>query len=143
MSPDYRLYIDGAFRDAVAGGTIGVIDPALGCEFARVAYGSREDARLAIAAAARAFPAWRGTNVYERAAFLHRAAGLMRQRVDQLTESLKLADRLEAGGVAINEFAPATAQAPFGGMKQSGIGREGGWQVLDAYTETKMVSIVL
>jgi succinate-semialdehyde dehydrogenase/glutarate-semialdehyde dehydrogenase len=55
----------------------------------------------------------------------------------------KLADRLEAGVIAINETAPATPQAPFGGMKQSGIGREGGWQVLDAYTETKMVSIVL
>jgi succinate-semialdehyde dehydrogenase/glutarate-semialdehyde dehydrogenase len=55
----------------------------------------------------------------------------------------KLADRLESGVIGINEVAPAAPQAPFGGVKQSGVGREGGWQVLDAYTETKMVSIVL
>ena len=55
----------------------------------------------------------------------------------------KLADRLEAGVIGVNEFAPATPQAPFGGIKESGVGREGGWQALDAYTDIKTVAIVL
>jgi succinate-semialdehyde dehydrogenase/glutarate-semialdehyde dehydrogenase len=55
-------------------------------------------------------------------------------RVWRVTESL------EAGTVAVNEGSPATSQCPFGGMKQSGVGRELGIEGLDAYLETKHVS---
>jgi len=88
MTKEYKLYIDGEFRDAVNGGTIGVVDPALGKEFTTVAYGDREDARLAVDAAERAFPKWRETNVYERAALLHKVADLMRERADSMAEAM-------------------------------------------------------
>ena len=45
--------------------------------------------------------------------------------------------------VGINDPIPATPQSPFGGMKQSGLGRELGMEGLDAYFETKYVAIGL
>jgi succinate-semialdehyde dehydrogenase/glutarate-semialdehyde dehydrogenase len=63
------------------------------------------------------------------------------------TTSLKTlmyaAERLEAGIIGINDTVPATPECPFGGMKQSGVGREGGHEGLDAFLETKFVSVVL
>ena len=53
----------------------------------------------------------------------------------------RLAESLEAGTVAINDSVPATSQCPFGGMKQSGWGRELGSEGLDAYLETKHISL--
>jgi succinate-semialdehyde dehydrogenase/glutarate-semialdehyde dehydrogenase len=53
---------------------------------------------------------------------------------------LRVAEALEYGIVGANDAAPSTAQAPFGGMKQSGLGREGGKWGLDEYLETKYVS---
>ncbi|MEM0983192.1 MAG: aldehyde dehydrogenase family protein, partial [Planctomycetota bacterium] len=53
---------------------------------------------------------------------------------------MRVAEALEYGIVGANDGVPSTAQAPFGGYKQSGIGREGGRYVLDEYTETKFVS---
>ncbi len=53
----------------------------------------------------------------------------------------RLAERIEAGTLGINDGAPTTSQSPFGGMKQSGWGRELGSEGLDAFLETKHVSI--
>jgi len=85
---EYKLYIDGRFCDAAGGGTIGVRDPALGREFARVAYGRGEDAQRAIAAAERSFRLWRDVNVYERAQYLRQVGALMRQRVETMAEAV-------------------------------------------------------
>ncbi len=52
----------------------------------------------------------------------------------------RVTEALEAGTIGVNEGAPATSQCPFGGMKQSGMGRELGTEGLDAYLETKHVS---
>jgi len=52
----------------------------------------------------------------------------------------RLAEELEYGIVGINDGAPSTARAPFGGMKESGYGREGGRWVMSEYTEVKYVS---
>lgn len=57
-----------------------------------------------------------------------------------VNRAFRLAERLEAGTVGINDAVPSTSQAPFGGMKQSGIGRELGAEGLDAFLETKHVS---
>jgi succinate-semialdehyde dehydrogenase/glutarate-semialdehyde dehydrogenase len=43
--------------------------------------------------------------------------------------------------VGINEIRIGAAEAPFGGVKQSGIGREGGREGMDEYLETKLVAI--
>ena len=40
----------------------------------------------------------------------------------------------------LNDGAPSTAQAPFGGYKESGLGREGGQEGIDELLETKYVS---
>jgi succinate-semialdehyde dehydrogenase/glutarate-semialdehyde dehydrogenase len=53
---------------------------------------------------------------------------------------MRVAERLEYGIVGANDGMPSTAQAPFGGVKQSGIGREGGRYVMHEYTEIKYVS---
>ena len=52
----------------------------------------------------------------------------------------RLAEGLEYGIVGVNDGAPSTARAPFGGMKESGYGREGGRWVMGEYTELKYVS---
>jgi succinate-semialdehyde dehydrogenase/glutarate-semialdehyde dehydrogenase len=52
----------------------------------------------------------------------------------------RMAERLEYGIVGINDGAPTQNQAPFGGMKESGIGREGGHHAMDEYLEIKFVS---
>lgn len=52
-----------------------------------------------------------------------------------------LYENLSFGVVGWNDGAPSAAHAPFGGMKESGIGREGGIEGIDPYLETKYVSI--
>lgn len=51
-----------------------------------------------------------------------------------------LADELESGMVSINHFGLAAPETPFGGVKDSGYGSEGGSEGLDAYFTTKFVS---
>lgn len=50
------------------------------------------------------------------------------------------ADAIEAGWIGINNFSPFLADAPGGGMKESGYGYEGGPEGLDAYMHSKFVS---
>lgn len=62
---------------------------------------------------------------------------------NDLTVAFKMAEGLEAGIIGVNDPVPATPQCPFGGMKESGLGRELAHEGLDAYLETKYVSIKL
>ncbi|MHB1842644.1 MAG: NAD-dependent succinate-semialdehyde dehydrogenase [Sulfobacillus sp.] len=52
----------------------------------------------------------------------------------------RVAEGLEYGIVGLNEGLPSTAQAPFGGWKLSGIGREGASEGLDAFLEEKYIA---
>ncbi len=52
----------------------------------------------------------------------------------------RLADGLEAGGVAINTVTPMRAETPFGDMKDSGLGYEGGFEAIESYMHKKLVS---
>ena len=60
------------------------------------------------------------------------------------TESLKtatyVANAIEAGMVNINHFGSALSETPFGGIKESGIGSEGGAETFDGYLVTKFVT---
>jgi succinate-semialdehyde dehydrogenase/glutarate-semialdehyde dehydrogenase len=49
-------------------------------------------------------------------------------------------DHLEAGMVNVNHFGIALPETPFGGIKDSGMGLEGGQETFDAYVVTKFVS---
>ncbi|HQR32566.1 MAG TPA: NAD-dependent succinate-semialdehyde dehydrogenase [Blastocatellia bacterium] len=60
-----------------------------------------------------------------------------------LDRAFRLMEALEAGTIGINDGVPSTSNAPFGGVKQSGWGRELGSEGLDAYLETKHVSLGL
>jgi succinate-semialdehyde dehydrogenase/glutarate-semialdehyde dehydrogenase len=62
---------------------------------------------------------------------------------NDLTVAWRMAEGLEAGIIGINDPVPATPQCPFGGMKESGYGRELGHEGLEAYLETKYVSFKL
>lgn len=55
--------------------------------------------------------------------------------------SFRLMERLEAGTIGINDGVPTTSQCPFGGLKQSGWGRELGTEGMEAFLDTKHVSI--
>lgn len=52
----------------------------------------------------------------------------------------RLAADVETGNLSINHFVASTAETPFGGVKDSGYGREGGTEGLGCYTVTKNVS---
>ncbi|WP_213879405.1 NAD-dependent succinate-semialdehyde dehydrogenase [Pseudomonas sp. dw_358] len=55
----------------------------------------------------------------------------------------RLSEQLDYGIIGINDGTPSTPQAPFGGMKASGIGREGGHWGIEEYLDTKFVSVGL
>lgn len=57
--------------------------------------------------------------------------------------ALGIARRLESGTVWVNDWHMVNAMYPFGGVKQSGLGRELGPGALDEYTEPKFVHIDL
>src|SRR5699024_4226162 len=54
---------------------------------------------------------------------------------------LYLSDQLDFGVIGWNDGAPSAAHAPFGGLKESGLGKEGGIEGIEAYLDTKYLSI--
>jgi betaine-aldehyde dehydrogenase/succinate-semialdehyde dehydrogenase/glutarate-semialdehyde dehydrogenase len=62
---------------------------------------------------------------------------------ESLESAIYAAERLESGGVGININNVVDIQAPFGGWKQSGVGRELGHQGLESYHELKHIRIGL
>ena len=62
---------------------------------------------------------------------------------NNLSRMYRVTEQLEYGMVGVNDPSPFTVQAPFGGIKESGIGREGGKYGLDDYLEYKLISTAL
>lgn len=60
-----------------------------------------------------------------------------------LARTLRVSERLEYGMVGINGDVPSTAVAPFGGVKQSGYGREGSKHGIDEYVHLKYLCMGL
>ncbi|MCC3377719.1 aldehyde dehydrogenase family protein, partial [Cohnella sp. REN36] len=60
-----------------------------------------------------------------------------------LSRATRVAEALEYGIVGVNDAVPTTVQGPFGGMKESGMGREGGPDGLADFLETKFISTVI
>ncbi len=58
-----------------------------------------------------------------------------------LQRAHRVADEIEAGIVWINDWLVRDLRTPFGGAKASGVGREGGWDALEFFTEPKNVFI--
>lgn len=60
-----------------------------------------------------------------------------------INTGIYIAENLEYGIVGLNDGLPSSPQAPFGGFKQSGIGREGGHHGMDEFLEIKYISLDL
>jgi succinate-semialdehyde dehydrogenase/glutarate-semialdehyde dehydrogenase len=60
-----------------------------------------------------------------------------------LSRALRVIEGLEVGMAGLNQGMVSNAAAPFGGVKQSGFGREGGYEGIEEYLETKYVAINL
>jgi len=57
-----------------------------------------------------------------------------------LNKAIRIAERLEYGVIGVNDTRIAAVEGPFGGIKQSGIGREGGHEGLASFLETKQIA---
>jgi acyl-CoA reductase-like NAD-dependent aldehyde dehydrogenase len=83
----YKLYIGGAFPRSESGRSYAVATP--GGEFlANAAQASRKDARDAVVAARKAFPAWSGATAYNRGQVLYRVAELLEGRAEQFVDEV-------------------------------------------------------
>ena len=60
-----------------------------------------------------------------------------------IKRAIRVCEGLETGMVGLNQGMVSNAGAPFGGVKQSGIGREGGHEGLEEFLETKYVAVNL
>jgi succinate-semialdehyde dehydrogenase/glutarate-semialdehyde dehydrogenase len=60
-----------------------------------------------------------------------------------IKRALRVVERLETGMVGLNQGMVSNPAAPFGGIKQSGFGREGGVEGIEEYLETKYVAVNL
>jgi succinate-semialdehyde dehydrogenase/glutarate-semialdehyde dehydrogenase len=62
---------------------------------------------------------------------------------NDLSTMWRMAEGIEAGIIGVNDPVPTAVQCPFGGMKESGHGRELGREGLLSYLETKYISLGL
>jgi succinate-semialdehyde dehydrogenase / glutarate-semialdehyde dehydrogenase len=62
---------------------------------------------------------------------------------NDLRRSLRVCEALQTGMVGVNQGIVSNPAAPFGGVKQSGFGREGGFEGIDEYLETKYIALAL
>jgi succinate-semialdehyde dehydrogenase/glutarate-semialdehyde dehydrogenase len=60
---------------------------------------------------------------------------------NDLSRAFRVSEALRFAIIGINDINPTSAAAPFGGMKESGLGREGGQEGISEYLETKLVGI--
>jgi succinate-semialdehyde dehydrogenase/glutarate-semialdehyde dehydrogenase len=62
---------------------------------------------------------------------------------NDLRRALRVAESIETGMVGLNQGVVSNPAAPFGGVKQSGLGREGGAVGIDEFLETKYIGIAV
>lgn len=84
MDHDLKLYIDGRFLSGEGRVTEPVYNPATDEVLGALPHATAADLDMAVAAATRAFPAWRATSALDRSAILRRAAQLIRERCDHI-----------------------------------------------------------
>ena len=60
---------------------------------------------------------------------------------NDINKAIRLSEAIEAGQVTVNTWGAVNANAPFGGVKESGFGRDMGKEALDDWTVTKTVTL--
>lgn len=115
-----KLYIGGKWVPSSDGAEIEVRDPATEQIITTIASGSAEDALAAVDAA---------------------AAGWAQTATRDVGRGMAVADRIDAGIMGLNRGFVSDPAAPFGGMKQSGLGREGSHEGIREFLETKYIAM--
>jgi succinate-semialdehyde dehydrogenase/glutarate-semialdehyde dehydrogenase len=82
--PDVKLFIANEWRDAIAGETIEVTDPATDEVIGKIAHARKADLDLALEAADKGFKIWRDTSPFERSKVMRKAADNLRERADAI-----------------------------------------------------------
>ena len=90
MDHSVRLHIAGSWREGAEAQTLPILNPATGESIGRVAVATRRDLDEALAAAARGFGAWRKVSALERGKVLRRAAGLLRERAEDIARLMTM-----------------------------------------------------
>lgn len=99
---ELKLFVDGEWLDAQGRVTEDVINPATGEPIAALPHATLEDLDRAVAAASRAFKAWRATTAYDRAKIIRKAADILRERTNEIAPRMTL-DQGKPIGEAIQE----------------------------------------
>src|SRR5436309_9536049 len=85
-----QLFINGEWVNTSNGKTLAVENPATEETIADVAFGTRDDCRRAVEAAAEAMKSWMKQTAYDRAKVLKKTADLMRERADNLARTMTM-----------------------------------------------------
>ncbi|HKC03899.1 MAG TPA: NAD-dependent succinate-semialdehyde dehydrogenase [Sphingomicrobium sp.] len=85
---DLKLFIDGAWKSGEGRDSHDVINPVDAKPIAALPYATKADLDEALAASERAWPEWRALDVEKRGAILHKAAALLRERVDLIAATM-------------------------------------------------------
>ncbi len=90
MYPNTNLYTDGAWKPAVSGKTLEVLNPATGDAIGTVAHAEKADLDIALAAAQRGFETWRKVSAHERYRLMRKAADILRGRINDVAATMTM-----------------------------------------------------
>jgi len=90
MYANINLFIDGAWKPAVSGQTLPVLNPATGEPIGTVAHAEKPDLDLALAAAEKGFAVWRKVSAHERYRLMRKAADILRGRANDIATLLTM-----------------------------------------------------
>ena len=87
MYSELKLYIDGKWLNGEGRKGEDVINPATGKVLGHLPHASKADLDEALAAASKGFQVWKNTSAYDRAKIMRKAADLLRERADYISQS--------------------------------------------------------
>ncbi len=90
MYPNVQLHIDGQWTGAASGRTLEVLNPATGEVNGLLAHAGTDDLDRALEATARGFETWRKVSAFDRSKIMRKAAGLLRERADDIARLMTL-----------------------------------------------------
>ncbi|HEY0204286.1 MAG TPA: NAD-dependent succinate-semialdehyde dehydrogenase [Acetobacteraceae bacterium] len=90
MYPNVQMHIDGQWTGAASGRTLEVLNPATGEVNGLLAHAGTDDLDRALEATVRGFAAWRKVSAFDRSKVMRRAAGLLRERADDIARLMTL-----------------------------------------------------
>ncbi len=90
MYPNVQMHIDGQWTGAASGRTLEVLNPATGEVNGLLAHAGTDDLDRALEATVRGFAAWRKVSAFDRSKVMRRAAGLLRERADDIARHMTL-----------------------------------------------------